>query len=48
MRGTDVSTELQEQNGESLMEIIHRILMETTKSRGAEVQRCRDVLENRS
>ena len=35
-----VSTELQEQNGESLMEIVHWILMETTKSGVAEVQRC--------
>ena len=40
MRGTDVSIGLEEQNGESLMGIIHRILMETTKSRVAEMQRC--------
>ena len=40
MRGTDVSTELQEQNGESLMEIVHWILMKITKSGVAEVRRC--------
>ena len=40
-----VSTELQEQNGESLMEIVHWILMETTKSRVAEVRRCPGGLE---
>ena len=45
MRGIDVSTELQEQNGESLMEIIHRIVMETTKSRVAEMRRCPGGLE---
>ena len=35
-----VSTELQEQNGESLMEIVHWILMETTKSGVVELWRC--------
>ena len=40
-----VSTELQEQNGESLMEIIHRIVMETTKSKVAEMRRCPGGLE---
>ena len=30
------------------MKIIHRILMETIKSGVVEVQRCRDVLEDRS
>ena len=40
-----ISTELQEQNGKSLMEIIHRILMETTKSGVAEVRRYPGGLE---
>ena len=44
-RGTDVSTELHEWNGERLKDIVHWRLMETAKSRVAEVWRCPGGLE---